>query len=97
MAQLRVVEEALRESGLKSKDIQGIGATYGPGLVGSLLHCIEFRKGDGVTWNVPFVGINHLEAHLHSIFLENPTAQLPMLSANFFGWAYQSVSFEEPD
>lgn len=76
-----VVEEALRESGLKSEDIQGIGATYGPGLVGSLLVGLNFAKAMAFAWNVPFVGINHLEAHLHSIFLEHPTAQLPMLSA----------------
>jgi len=74
-----VLEEAVRRSGQSSNTIEGIGATYGPGLVGSLLVGLNVAKAVSYAWNIPFVGVNHLEAHLHSIFLENPEAELPML------------------
>ena len=75
-----VLQEAMDRSTLQLKDIQGIGATYGPGLVGSLLVGLNVAKSLAVSIDVPFVGVNHLEAHLHSIFLEHPDAELPMLS-----------------
>jgi N6-L-threonylcarbamoyladenine synthase len=75
-----VLQEAIDRSKLKLQDIEGIGATYGPGLVGSLLVGLNVAKSLAVSINVPFVGVNHLEAHLHSVFLENPNAELPMLS-----------------
>jgi N6-L-threonylcarbamoyladenine synthase len=74
-----VVQEAFQQAGLKSENIEGIGATYGPGLVGSLLVGLNFAKAMSLAWKVPFVGINHLEAHLQSVFLEHPHAELPML------------------
>ncbi len=73
-----VLEEAIRQAGLDSR-VDGIGVTYGPGLVGSLLVGLNVAKGLAFSWGTPFVGVNHLEAHLHSVFLENPDAELPML------------------
>jgi N6-L-threonylcarbamoyladenine synthase len=75
-----VVEHAIRQSGQDLGSIDGIGATYGPGLVGSLLVGLNVAKSLAFAQNVPFVGVNHLEAHLHSVFLEHPSAELPMLS-----------------
>lgn len=75
-----VTEEAIRLANLLPQQIQGIGATYGPGLVGSLLVGLNFAKAMAFAWRIPFVGINHLEAHLHSVFLESPDAETPMVS-----------------
>lgn len=75
-----VVKKAIADSGITTNSLEGIGATYGPGLVGSLLVGLNMAKGLAFAWNLPFVGVNHLEAHLHSIFLEHPSAELPMLS-----------------
>src|SRR6476469_6357516 len=52
------------------QQIDGIAATYGPGLVGSLLVGLSMAKGMAFRWDIPFVGINHLEAHLLAIQLE---------------------------
>lgn len=74
-----VVGEAIRQSGIALDQLQGIGATYGPGLVGSLLVGLNAAKAMAYACGLPFVGVNHLEAHLHSIFLEHPEAEIPML------------------
>ncbi|HSP06226.1 MAG TPA: tRNA (adenosine(37)-N6)-threonylcarbamoyltransferase complex transferase subunit TsaD, partial [Acidobacteriota bacterium] len=74
-----VMRESIRQSGFTLEQIEGVGATYGPGLVGSLLVGLNVAKGLAYARNIPFVGVNHLEAHLHSIFLEHPEAETPML------------------
>ena len=75
-----VLQEAMNQASVKPEQIHGIGVTYGPGLVGSLLVGLNTAKALAYAWKVPYVGVNHLEAHLHSIFLEHPDARLPMLS-----------------
>jgi tRNA N6-adenosine threonylcarbamoyltransferase len=74
-----VLWEAIEQSGIATSQIEGIGVTYGPGLVGSLLVGLNAAKALAYAWNIPFVGVNHLEAHLQSVFLEHPDAELPML------------------
>jgi N6-L-threonylcarbamoyladenine synthase len=74
-----VLWEAIEQSGLPARQIDGIGVTYGPGLVGSLLVGLNAAKALAYAWNIPFVGVNHLEAHLQSVFLEHREAELPML------------------
>jgi N6-L-threonylcarbamoyladenine synthase len=74
-----VLNQALAEAGFQPEELQGIGVTYGPGLVGSLLVGLNLAKGLAYAWKIPFVGVNHLEAHLNSVFLEHPDAELPML------------------
>lgn len=73
-----VIQHALKEAGVTKTD--AIAVTYGPGLVGSLLVGVNTAKALAYAWDVPFVGVNHLEAHLYSVFLENPDAELPMVS-----------------
>ena len=75
-----VLQDAIAQAGVTAGQIEGIGVTYGPGLVGSLLVGLNVAKALAYAWKIPYVGVNHLEAHLHSIFLEHPEAQLPMLS-----------------
>jgi N6-L-threonylcarbamoyladenine synthase len=52
------------------QDLDGMAVTYGPGLVGSLLVGLSIVKGISYRWHIPYVGINHLEAHLLAIQLE---------------------------
>src|SRR5947208_11461906 len=61
-----VVAEVLVESGLEGDGIDAVAATVGPGLVGSLLVGISAAKALALVWGVPFVGVNHLEAHLYA-------------------------------
>ncbi len=67
-----VIREALKEGGVKLKNLDAIAATYGPGLLGSLLVGLTIAKGIAYTLRIPFVGINHLEAHLYVNFLQYP-------------------------
>ena len=67
-----VVEKALSEADITVKEIDTIAVTRGPGLVGALLVGYSFAKAYAHTLKKPWVGINHLEAHLHSVFLDNP-------------------------
>lgn len=70
---LPATEKALEDTGLSLKDIDGIGATYGPGLPGSLLIGISFAKSISISLDIPFIGINHLCAHIFSLFIEGET------------------------
>ena len=74
-----VIETSLSESKLKIKDIDGIAVTYGPGLMGSLLIGINFAKAMSLSLNIPFLGINHLEGHLYSNYIENDDILFPHL------------------
>jgi N6-L-threonylcarbamoyladenine synthase len=67
----RMVKQALAEANLAIGDIDAVAATLGPGLVGSLLVGIEFAKGLALARGIPWVGVNHVEAHLVSAALEN--------------------------
>jgi len=66
-----VLKEVLEKGKLKLRDIEGISVTFGPGLVGSLLVGIELAKSLSFLLKVPFIGVNHLEGHIYSIFFEH--------------------------
>ncbi len=67
----RVVEEALTAAHITIQQIDAVAVTLGPGLVGSLLVGIEFAKGLALARGIPWVGVNHVEAHLVSAGLES--------------------------
>jgi N6-L-threonylcarbamoyladenine synthase len=71
------VEEALARAGLERPD--AVAATYGPGLVGSLLVGLSAAKGLSMSWGVPFVGVNHLEGHLFAPVIEEPGLEWPLV------------------
>lgn len=64
-----VVDQALREAGVKLTDIAAIGVTYGPGLVGALLVGVAAAKALAFGADKPLVGVNHLEGHIFANFL----------------------------
>jgi N6-L-threonylcarbamoyladenine synthase len=72
-----VIAEAMVEAGIDESHLDAVAATYGPGLVGSLLVGVSTAKTLALVWDVPFVGVNHLEAHLYASFLEEPELELP--------------------
>jgi len=65
-----VVREALAQAGLKLADMDAIGVTQGPGLVGALLVGITYGKTLAQSLGKPLVPVNHLEGHVHAVFLE---------------------------
>jgi len=74
-----VVEDALREAGLSLAAVEGVAATAGPGLVGSLLVGLSFGKALAFRLGAPFVGVHHLEGHLASAELADPELVPPYL------------------
>lgn len=74
-----VVAQALVEAGVQAGDLDAVAATHGPGLVGSLLVGLSAAKSLALVWDVPFVAVNHLEAHLYAAFLEEPGLELPLV------------------
>jgi N6-L-threonylcarbamoyladenine synthase len=74
-----VVARALVEAGISDDHVDAVAATVGPGLVGSLLVGVSAAKALALVWDVPFVAVNHLEAHLYAAFLEEPELDLPLL------------------
>jgi N6-L-threonylcarbamoyladenine synthase len=71
---LPIVDGALKNAGATLADVDGFAVTYGPGLVGSLLVGMSLVKGLSFRSGIPFVGVNHLEAHLLAIHLEHDVA-----------------------
>jgi len=74
-----IVTEALETAKVTLRDIDGIAVTQGPGLVGSLLIGLSFAKSLSFVAGLPFVGINHIEAHLSAIFLEEAHPKFPFV------------------
>ncbi|MGI9600254.1 MAG: tRNA (adenosine(37)-N6)-threonylcarbamoyltransferase complex transferase subunit TsaD [Acidimicrobiales bacterium] len=74
-----VIAQAVVESGLPDADIEAVAATTGPGLIGSLLVGVSAAKALALVWDVPFVSVNHLEAHLYAAFLEEPDLEMPLV------------------
>jgi len=65
-----VVREALAQAGMRLEDVDAIGVTQGPGLVGALLVGITYGKTLAQALGKPLVPVNHLEGHVHAVFLE---------------------------
>lgn len=79
-----VVDIAIKEAGIKIEDISAVAYTRGPGLMGALLVGTSFTKGFALAQNIPLIEVNHLHAHIMSVFLrekdENkPTPPFPFL------------------
>lgn len=70
----QITETALSKAGLSLSDIDGVAVTSGPGLMGSLLVGLSFAKALSYARKIPLKGINHLEGHIHAIFLEKEIA-----------------------
>ena len=77
-----VVRRALDEAGLdpSAPEISGVAVTSGPGLIGSLLVGLSSAKALAYAWDVPFIGINHLEGHLFAPLLEARDLQWPLMT-----------------
>jgi N6-L-threonylcarbamoyladenine synthase len=77
---LPVIRRALEEAGVPKGGIQGVAATYGPGLAGSLLVGLSAAKAMALSLGLPFVGINHLEGHLWANFIAHPGLEPPFVA-----------------
>lgn len=74
-----VIARAIVEAGIDESRIDVVAATVGPGLIGALLVGVSAAKSLALTWRKPFVGVNHMEAHLYAAFLEDPSLEFPLV------------------
>jgi len=74
-----VVAQALVEAGVEGPDLGAVAVSVGPGLAGALLVGIAAAKAYSLAWDLPFVGINHMEGHLYASFLEDPDLSPPLV------------------
>jgi len=73
-----VIADALVEAGVELRELDAVAACHGPGLAGALLVGVSAAKALALTANLPYVGVNHLEAHLYAAWLEDPTLEPPL-------------------
>jgi len=74
-----VINKAISDAKLSLNDIELIAVTQGPGLIGALLVGVQVAKSIAYACNLPLVGVNHLHAHLWSIFLEKQYPSFPFI------------------
>jgi N6-L-threonylcarbamoyladenine synthase len=77
---LPVMRAALAQAGLGLAEIDAVAATRGPGLIGSLLVGFSFAKALAFALRIPWVGVNHLEAHIHALFLDSNPPRFPFVA-----------------
>jgi N6-L-threonylcarbamoyladenine synthase len=88
------VEKALKEAGVTQQELNGIAATYGPGLAGSLMVGLNFAKATALALDIPFVGINHLEGHVFSTSVLEDGPQPPFIALIISGGHTQLVKVD---
>lgn len=75
----QVIQEALDEAGVTLDDLDAIGVTYGPGLVGALLVGVAEAKAIAYAKGLPLVGVHHIEGHVSANYIENQDLEPPFL------------------
>ena len=75
----QVIWEALDTAGKTLDDVDAIGVTYGPGLVGALLVGVAEAKAISYAKKIPLVGVHHIEGHISANYIENPDLEPPFL------------------
>ena len=90
-----VVDEALRQAGVKKEDLNAIAFTRGPGLLGSLLVGTSFAKGLAISLGIPLIDVNHLHGHVLSHFIkrepDDETPEFPFICLLISGGNSQIV------
>lgn len=90
-----VVNAALSEADITRDQLDGVAVTYGPGLAGSLLVGVSFAKAFAFGLDIPLVGVNHLEGHIYSVFIEPPIPPFPFLCLVVSGGHTQLMLIED--
>lgn len=75
----QVIEAALEEAGVSLDQLDAVGVTYGPGLVGALLVGVAEAKAIAYAKKLPLVGVHHIEGHVSANYIEHPDLEPPFL------------------
>lgn len=74
-----MIGQALSDAGMTLDDMDAIGVTYGPGLVGALLVGVAEAKAISYAKKLPLVGVHHIEGHISANYIENKDLEPPFL------------------
>jgi N6-L-threonylcarbamoyladenine synthase len=86
-----IVDEALQKASVDKKELDAVAAVYGPGLIGSILVGLSFGKAMAMGLGIPFVGVNHMEAHIYSNMIQEPKPAFPFVNLTVSGGHTQLV------
>ena len=89
-----LIEAALKEANLTACDIDGVAYTAGPGLVGALLVGATIARSLAYAWNVPALGVHHMEGHLLAPMLEEAPPEFPFVALLISGGHTQLVKVD---
>lgn len=90
-----VVAESLEQAELKLAEIDAIGVTYAPGLIGALLVGVNFAKGLSYASGIPLVPVHHLRSHIAANYLTNPDLKPPFLCLVVSGGHSHIIAVED--
>lgn len=90
-----VIEEALKEAEVTLADIDAVGVTYGPGLVGALLVGVAEAKAIAYARKLPLIGVHHIEGHISANYIEHPRLKPPFLCLVVSGGHTHLVGVED--
>ena len=86
-----VVSQALQEAGVGFEELDAIGITRGPGLLGSLIVGVSYAKSLALSLDIPLIEVNHMQAHVLAHFIEDPKPVFPFLCLTVSGGHSQIV------
>lgn len=90
-----VVEMALKNAGVNKQDISAVAFTRGPGLLGSLLVGTSFAKAFALSYDIPLIEVNHMQAHVMAHFAEAPFPDFPFLCLTVSGGHTQIIRIDD--
>jgi N6-L-threonylcarbamoyladenine synthase len=90
-----VVNEAMEKAGITATQLDAIGFTRGPGLIGSLLVGVSFAKGMALALDIPLIEVNHMEAHVLAHFIDERKPDFPFLCLTVSGGHTQIVMVKD--
>ena len=76
----KVVREAVKAAGIKLSDIEAVGVTYAPGLIGSLLVGVSFAKSFALSLGVPLIPVDHIKGHVAAAYFTSDELEAPFLA-----------------
>ena len=92
---LPLIKQLLSQLQLSSKDIAGVAYTRGPGLIGALMVGASIARSLAFAWNIPSMGVHHLESHLMAVMLEKEKPEFPFVTLLVSGGHTMSLYAEK--
>lgn len=90
-----IVHEAMEKAEIRKEELSAVAVAAGPGLMGSLLVGVNFGKSFAYGLGIPFIAVNHMEAHIYSNFIEPPLPVFPFINLTVSGGHTQLVYMDD--